>query len=306
VIELEVTSKRKVEILDNSVYVYSVDVIAYNDCYLYGMIMPGRNDSENDGEECRYSFQGQEKDDEVKGKGNSINYKYRMHDPRIGRFFAVDPLASKYPHNSPYAFSENIVIHGVELEGLELGWVITQAVEVAEGIAETLPTAESIQALSDDIDNWLMGTTYEESHYRKDYRPDWGGIHYLNGGSEGSQGAAIETNNAIFDNTPWVGTSGVGKGKHYKRSYIPIKDAEKINSLKKALFTAPTGNNSNGQSVSNDLPITGAPSTIDVRKEQIEIFNGGTNYTLPSYEWRIVSTDIIGFSGTEYRIQAVE
>ncbi|PHR44282.1 MAG: hypothetical protein COA32_14810 [Fluviicola sp.] len=68
----------------------------------------------------RYGFQGQEKDDEVKGEGNSINYKYRMHDPRIGRFFAVDPLAYQYPHNSPYAFSENRVIDGLELEGLEV------------------------------------------------------------------------------------------------------------------------------------------------------------------------------------------
>jgi len=67
----------------------------------------------------RYGFQGQEMDDEVKGEGNSVNYKYRMHDPRIGRFFAVDPLASKYPHNSPYAFSENRVLDAIELEGLE-------------------------------------------------------------------------------------------------------------------------------------------------------------------------------------------
>ncbi|MEX2380164.1 MAG: hypothetical protein WD530_05440, partial [Vicingaceae bacterium] len=67
----------------------------------------------------RYGFQGQEKDDKVKGEGNSINYKFRMHDPRVGRFFAVDPLASSYPWNSPYAFSENRVIDGVELEGLE-------------------------------------------------------------------------------------------------------------------------------------------------------------------------------------------
>ena len=67
----------------------------------------------------RYGFQGQEMDDEVKGEGNSINYKYRMHDPRVGRFFAVDPLAAEYPWNSPYAFSENVVINAVELEGLE-------------------------------------------------------------------------------------------------------------------------------------------------------------------------------------------
>lgn len=42
-----------------------------------------------------------------------------MHDPRIGRFFSVAPLFKKYPHNSTYAFSENRVIDGVELEGLE-------------------------------------------------------------------------------------------------------------------------------------------------------------------------------------------
>lgn len=68
----------------------------------------------------RFGFQGQEKDDEIHGaSGTSINYKYRMHDPRIGRFLSLDPLAPKYPHNSPYAFSENRVIDGVELEGLE-------------------------------------------------------------------------------------------------------------------------------------------------------------------------------------------
>ena len=42
-----------------------------------------------------------------------------MHDPRVGRFFAVDPLFREYPWNSPYAFSENRVIDAVELEGLE-------------------------------------------------------------------------------------------------------------------------------------------------------------------------------------------
>jgi RHS repeat-associated protein len=72
---------------------------------------------ENEG--YRYGFQGQEMDNEVKGKGNSINYKYRMHDPRLGRFLSLDPLAPKYPHNSPYAFSENRVVDGIELEGLE-------------------------------------------------------------------------------------------------------------------------------------------------------------------------------------------
>jgi RHS repeat-associated protein len=84
-------------------------------------------------DEYRYGFQGQEKDNEIKGEGNSINYKYRMHEPRIGRFFAVDPLTSKYPHNSPYAFSENRVLDAIELEGLESVVVVSGVGVVKNG-----------------------------------------------------------------------------------------------------------------------------------------------------------------------------
>ncbi len=80
------------------------------------MLLPNRHGNSG---EYRYGFQGQEKDNEIKGEGNSLNYKYRMHDPRVGRFFAVDPLEMEYPHYTPYQFSGNKVIHAVELEGLE-------------------------------------------------------------------------------------------------------------------------------------------------------------------------------------------
>jgi RHS repeat-associated protein len=52
------------------------------------------------------------------GSEGMINYKYRVHDPRLDRFLSIDPLAPQCPHNSQYAFSENRVIDGVELEGL--------------------------------------------------------------------------------------------------------------------------------------------------------------------------------------------
>ena len=47
-------------------------------------------------------------------------FKWRNHDPTIARFFNVDPLASDYVYNSPYAFAENKLGLGIELEGLEL------------------------------------------------------------------------------------------------------------------------------------------------------------------------------------------
>ena len=80
------------------------------------MLIPNRHENTSS---YRYGFQGQEMDNELKGEGNSLNYKYRMHDPRIGRFFATDPLEENYAWNSPYSFSSNRVIDMIELEGAE-------------------------------------------------------------------------------------------------------------------------------------------------------------------------------------------
>ncbi|MEL1244930.1 RHS repeat-associated core domain-containing protein [Flavobacterium sp. DGU11] len=106
------------EITDSFALGYVPDVVAYNDYYPFGMLVPERN-YQDTSDKYRFGFQGQERDDELKGPGNSLNYTYRMHDPRIGRFFAVDPLTGKYPFYSPYAFSGNRVIDASELEGLE-------------------------------------------------------------------------------------------------------------------------------------------------------------------------------------------
>ena len=67
----------------------------------------------------RYFFNGQEADNEVLGEGALHAFEYRMHDTRISRFWSVDPLAGKFPWNSTYAFAENRVIDGRELEGKE-------------------------------------------------------------------------------------------------------------------------------------------------------------------------------------------
>ena len=86
------------------------------------MTIPGRNANPGD---YRYGFQNQETDPEM--LGGAVAFKYRVHDPRIGRFLSVDPLVPEYPWNSPYAFSENRVIDGVELEGLEVQLVNGQS-----------------------------------------------------------------------------------------------------------------------------------------------------------------------------------
>ncbi|MCB0537684.1 MAG: hypothetical protein KDE33_09160 [Bacteroidetes bacterium] len=81
------------------------------------MTMPGRSYTS---ESYRFGFQGQEKNNDISGvDGGHLDFKYRIHDARLGRFLSIDPLVAKYPWNSPYAFAENRVIDGIELEGLE-------------------------------------------------------------------------------------------------------------------------------------------------------------------------------------------
>lgn len=62
------------------------------------MLVPNRHG----GTDYRYGYQGSEKDDEIKGAGNSYTTKFRLLDPRVGRWMSRDPKASKMPWQSPY------------------------------------------------------------------------------------------------------------------------------------------------------------------------------------------------------------
>ncbi len=108
------THNRVLNSSDSKVDYYKPDVRNYSDYYAFGSEMDGRFG----GDGYRYNFQNQEKDNEL--WEGAINYKYRIEDPRLGRFFSVDPLAAKYAYNSPYAFAENKLGLGTELEGAEL------------------------------------------------------------------------------------------------------------------------------------------------------------------------------------------
>jgi RHS repeat-associated protein len=112
-----VSDKKRGESIDSiTISYFTPDILSAQEYYPFGMGMPGRCFSS---EIYRYGFNGQENDNEVKGIGNSISFKYRSYDPRLGKFLSVDPLFKDYPWNSTYAFAENRVIDGIDLEGRE-------------------------------------------------------------------------------------------------------------------------------------------------------------------------------------------
>ncbi|MDX2172135.1 MAG: RHS repeat-associated core domain-containing protein, partial [Bacteroidota bacterium] len=66
-----------------------------------------------------YGFNGKEKDNEMKGDGNSYDFDARIYDPRLGRWLATDPRQIKYPSLSPYHFGYNNPIITIDPNGME-------------------------------------------------------------------------------------------------------------------------------------------------------------------------------------------
>jgi RHS repeat-associated protein len=131
----------------------------------FGVELDGRTVSV---EEYRFGFQNQEMDDEIKGEGNSINYTFRMHDPRLGRFFAVDKLASKNPEFSNYQFSGNCVILMIDAHGLDpepvTSWEFRR---IAKGIG--LTNNNQIGRLFENLTLGIVQETHSVSTYGKNY-----------------------------------------------------------------------------------------------------------------------------------------
>ncbi len=58
--------------------------------YPFGMQQTGTADSYNLSSDYRYGYNGKEKDNEIKGEANSLDYGARIYDPRVGRWMCTD------------------------------------------------------------------------------------------------------------------------------------------------------------------------------------------------------------------------
>lgn len=86
---------------DGIISSYSAEVISASDYYAFGSLMPGRSFS---GGEYRFGFNGQEKDNEVSGTGNTMTAEFWEYDSRLGRRWNLDPVDKPWM-SSYHAFS---------------------------------------------------------------------------------------------------------------------------------------------------------------------------------------------------------
>ena len=94
------------------------EIIQENNFYPFGLLQKGYNTAFNGTEYYFKSYQNQELHNQL---GLELTeFKYRYYDARLGRFWSIDPKAEDYSYNATYAFSENKLGLGIELEGAEV------------------------------------------------------------------------------------------------------------------------------------------------------------------------------------------
>ena len=113
---LNIITDRKIaesDFADNPKVAYFMsEGVSYSDYLPFGQVMPNRHHDDN---QYRYGFNGMEKDNEIKGDGNSYTSDFRQLDPRIGRWLSPDPVTK---HSlSPYNSMSNNPILNIDPKG---------------------------------------------------------------------------------------------------------------------------------------------------------------------------------------------
>jgi len=132
----------------------SVDIIQQSHYYPFGLVLKQENyqNSLTDYTKNKYLYNGKELQDDQLASGSSLNwydYGWRMQDPALGRWHAIDNLAENSISYSPYVYCINNPIAIIDPDGDD--WFYY-----------------SKNGKSDATWNWHDGDTYEHNYKYKD------------------------------------------------------------------------------------------------------------------------------------------
>jgi RHS repeat-associated protein len=136
---------------------YAVDVKSYSNYYAFGMEQPERCWQS---EEYRYGFNGKEKDNELKGEGNSYDFGARIYDPRLGRWLSMDPKAEQRRWLSPYNFVQNNPLILIDPDGM------------LDRIYQDYETGEELGKIEDGVEGTIRITKTDFDKLKERYDKD--------------------------------------------------------------------------------------------------------------------------------------
>ena len=169
-------------------------IISADDYYPFGLQIAQNSYQREGATDQKYKYQGQERQFDFDLDWDM--FRFRTHDPAIARFLQVDPLSDDYVYNSPYAFAENKLGLGTELEGAELNlfpWLAADAVVNPSGVG-----AHSLGILK-GLENNVTGLIDAVTHPIETAK-GLGNLALL-GASQGNAATSIAIDNALGTNS---------------------------------------------------------------------------------------------------------
>lgn len=135
------TDKRISVCASDSVVYYKADVVNAYDYSAFGAMLPGRKWDSDTTLKARFGFNSMDRDDEIKGDGNSLDFGARIYDSRLGRWMSMDPKSEEYHAFSPYNFAINSPIGITDPDGNKIviyyqkkgwfGWTRTKKIKIS-------------------------------------------------------------------------------------------------------------------------------------------------------------------------------
>ena len=246
-------------------------IISAEDYYPFGLSF---NQQTREGtQDQRYGFQGQEHQKDL--DLGWVQFKWRMHNPSIGRFFNVDPLASDYVYNSPYAFSENHVTTHIELEGLEAVPFMKEARQFENSVKSFQKGIGDAQKAAGKF----ISNLFSEGDGSGDLpggissTMESGGASPVKSGSKNALGASLELDILL----PAIGGAGAGRFEGKVDLSIPeafskvseivqvVSEDDKSDTKSENTKNSSTGTTSEAQSTDGINPIKGSEADSVIR-----------------------------------------
>lgn len=181
-----------------------------------------------------FSFNGMLRDDDVmdlrmtvpqeEGVGNSYDFGARMYDPRVGRFFSLDPMKNKMPWQSPYIFADDSPVIATDKNG-ETTFYIHGSAQSSKNNNDTY--------LRRSVD--YLHSNLSTSTGNVDYGFDWGKNSKLTNGPDDRKQAArdladyIIKNNKPGDDITLIGYSHGGNVALQASQMISLELKTKVN-----------------------------------------------------------------------------